>query len=203
MKVRPTGETALLVELPTAEQAQQLRLWLLEQKIDGLSELVPGLDSLLIDCDTSRCDLEQLTERLGHWQPDEKVNKPARQVDIPVYYDGPDLDAVAKLTGLSHDDVIERHQAAHYRVAFLGFAPGFPYLIGLDPRLRVARLATPRTRVPKGAVAIADDMSAIYPQSSAGGWHLIGHTDINLFDASLDSPSLLQPGDRVRFVRCG
>ena len=114
--------------------------------------------------------------------------------------DGPDLDAVAMECGLSVDRVIELHVATAYEVLFAGFAPGFAYLGELPAELRVPRLATPRTRVPAGSVAIAGAMAAIYPQASPGGWRLLGRTDARLFDPTAMHPALLRPGDRVRFV---
>ncbi len=115
-------------------------------------------------------------------------------------YDGPDLDEVARLTGLSPEEVAARHVQAEYVVGFLGFAPGFAYLLGGDERLRVERRAEPRERVPAGSVALAGPYSGIYPRESPGGWQLIGSTTAVLFDATRDPPALLSPGDRVRFV---
>lgn len=126
----------------------------------------------------------------------------ARRIEIPVCYGGDcgaDLDAVAAHTGLARDEVIARHTAAEYTVAMLGFAPGFPYLLGLDPALHVPRRATPRTRVPAGSVAIGGAQTGIYPCELPGGWHLIGHTPLVLFDPRRDLSCLLAPGDRVRF----
>lgn len=125
-----------------------------------------------------------------------------RVVEIPVCYGGEyglDLDAVAERARLSRDDVIARHAAAEYVVAMLGFAPGFPYLLGLDPALQMPRRATPRTRVPAGSVAIGGEQTGIYPRELPGGWHLVGRTPVVLFDARRDPPCLLAPGDRVRF----
>ncbi len=118
-------------------------------------------------------------------------------------YDGPDLADVAALTGLTEAEVIERHQAGDYRVGWLGFAPGFGYLTGLDPRLQVPRLDSPRLSVPAGAVAIAGGLAAVYPAASPGGWRLLGHTNAPLFDADRTPPSLLTPGQRVRFRAVG
>jgi allophanate hydrolase subunit 1 len=124
------------------------------------------------------------------------------EVEIPVCYGGehgPDLDAVAAHAGLSRDEVVARHAGAGYTVAMLGFAPGFPYLLGLDPALHVPRRANPRTRVPSGSVAIGGAQTGIYPRELPGGWHLIGRTPRALFDPARNPPCLLAPGDRVRF----
>lgn len=119
---------------------------------------------------------------------------------MPVHYDGADLDEVATLTGLPVEEVVTRHAGPTYTVALLGFLPGFPYLTGLDPALRVRRRDTPRTAVPGGSVAIAADQTAIYPRRSPGGWRLLGRTELVLFDPDQDPPALLRPADRVRFV---
>lgn len=120
-------------------------------------------------------------------------------VTIPVVYDGPDLEEVAHLTGLSADEVVAAHTGSRWRVAFAGFAPGFAYLVGGDPRLDVPRRSEPRTRVPVGAVGLAGHFSGIYPRSSPGGWQLIGHTDEVLWDEHRDPPALLRPGWGVQF----
>ncbi len=123
---------------------------------------------------------------------------PVRDVEIRVAYDGPDLDDVARATGLSAAEVQRRHREGTYVVDTIGFAPGFAYLTGLDPRLHVPRRATPRPRVPAGSLAIADAFTAVYPFDSPGGWHLIGHVvATRMFD---ERGALLQLGDRVHFV---
>jgi KipI family sensor histidine kinase inhibitor len=126
-----------------------------------------------------------------------------RVVEIAVRYDGPDLEQVAQLTGLRTDEVVAAHTASPWRVGFGGFAPGFAYLVGGDPRLVVARRAEPRTRVPAGSVGLAGEFSGIYPRESPGGWQLIGRTDVVLWDADRQPPALLIPGMTVRFVEAG
>lgn len=124
-------------------------------------------------------------------------------VEIPVCYEAacaPDLPEVAAATGLSVQDVVRLHTDSPHRVLMLGFAPGFPYIGGLDPRLDVPRRATPRARLAAGSVAIANGQTAIYPFDTPGGWNLIGRTPLQVFDPGRDPPSLLQAGDRVRFV---
>jgi KipI family sensor histidine kinase inhibitor len=121
-------------------------------------------------------------------------------IEIPVRYDGPDLTEVAQHTGLSIPEIVAAHTGTDWRVAFGGFEPGFAYLSWGDPRLAVPRRQEPRTSVPAGSVALAGEFSAIYPRSSPGGWQLIGHTDVVLFDADREPPALLQPGMTVRFV---
>lgn len=122
---------------------------------------------------------------------------------IDVVYDGADLDDVARLTGLSAEQVVDAHTAAPLRVGFAGFAPGFAYLIGGDRRLHVPRRAEPRTRVPAGSVGLAGEFSGVYPRETPGGWQLIGHTDAVLWDVERDPPALLVPGTWVRFRAIG
>lgn len=132
----------------------------------------------------------------------ETSRQASREQEIPVCYGGacgPDLAAVAQHLKLPIDAVIGRHAAADYRVAMIGFAPGFPYLIGLDPALVMPRRRDPRQRVPTGSVAIGGAQTGIYPEPLPGGWQLIGRTPLRLFDLGAALPSLLAAGDRVRF----
>lgn len=121
-------------------------------------------------------------------------------VTLQVLYDGADLATLAKALNLSTVALIQRHTEPTYEVGFCGFAPGFAYLTGLDPVLQLPRKASPRPQVPAGSVAIADAYTAVYPQASPGGWHLLGRTSANLFDLGRADPALLQPGTQVRFV---
>lgn len=131
---------------------------------------------------------------------------PGRLVEVPVHYggaEGPDIEGVARHTGLSVEALIERHSAVEYTVYFLGFQPGFAYLGGLDPALATPRRKEPRLHVPAGSVGIGGEQTGVYPTSSPGGWQLIGRTAEVLFDPNRERPSLLEPGDRVRFVPVG
>ncbi len=123
-----------------------------------------------------------------------------REIEIPVVYDGEDLAEVAETLGLTVDEVIDAHSGQRWLAAFNGFAPGFAYLTGESNVLELPRRATPRTSVPAGSVAIADRYSGIYPRSSPGGWHLLGHTDAPLWDSTRTPPALIAPGDTIRFV---
>jgi KipI family sensor histidine kinase inhibitor len=125
----------------------------------------------------------------------------ARTHEIPVTYDGPDLQDVAAFLGLSTEDVIGRHLARTYSVDLIGFVPGWAYLSELDPTLRLPRRDQPRPRVPAGSVAIAGAQTGVYPLVTPGGWHIIGHTDTVMFDPARDPPAILHPGDKVQFVR--
>lgn len=122
-------------------------------------------------------------------------------IEIPTDYEGPDLGEIARATGLSENEVVTIHSTPTYRVRFMGFMPGFPYLDGLDPRLQLPRRASPRPRVEGGAVAIAHRYAAIYPSASPGGWHWLGNTNFQLISSELDQPSFaLAVGDLVRFI---
>lgn len=123
-----------------------------------------------------------------------------REVVIPVTYQGPDLDEVARLTGLSAGEVVDAHTGTPWRVAFGGFAPGFAYLVGGDSRLQVPRRDAPRPRVPAGSVGLAGEFSGVYPRESPGGWQLIGRTDAVMWDVDREPPALLSAGATVRFV---
>jgi KipI family sensor histidine kinase inhibitor len=123
-----------------------------------------------------------------------------REIEIPTHYDGPDLLETAQRSKLSVDELIAAHSGREYRAFFLGFLPGFAYCGVVDPRIVAPRLLRPRERVPAGSVAIADGQTSVYPFDSPGGWRLIGRTDLRIFDSTRDSPALIRPGDRVRFV---
>lgn len=170
----------------------------------GLIEVVPGYTSVLVEFSPGTADIGPLTRRLAKHL--ETPVEPGPIKDIPVIYDGPDLARVAEHTGLTVAELCARHAAPLYRVALIGFAPGFPYLEGLEPALHTPRLATPRPRVAAGSVAIGGSHTGIYSVPGPGGWNLIGRTDLRLFDPARVTPGreaemcYLQPGDRVRFV---
>jgi len=165
-------------------------------ELPGVDEVVPAARTMLVEFrGVDRAALEMLLV------PTEAAPRPHGPiVEIPVVYDGVDLDDVAKATGLSRAEVIEVHSGVVYAAAFLGFTPGWAYLVGLPEVLHVPRRATPRTAVPAGSVAIANEFSGVYPTVSPGGWNLLGHTSATMFDVDRDKPALVTAGDRVRFV---
>ncbi len=199
MTTRFVGDSALLVDTENVQTAQQLCAVIHRQSLKGLRELVPAYNTLLVEFDPLEFDVMQFIRRLPQFLKASPLRGLVREHDIEVTYNGEDLEEVARMTGLSILEVIQCHSAATYTVAFLGFAPGFPYLTGLDPKLRMPRLKSPRTQVPVGAVAIADEFSGIYPQATPGGWRILGHTNTVLFDVSRPTPVLLMPGDTVHF----
>lgn len=193
--VRPYGPRAAIVDcstdhvIPLATALQSTGLF---------REIVPAEMSVLVTW-SSTSTIDDLHGVL-HTVDISGAAAVGRTVEIPVRYDGPDLEEVARITGLTIDEVVAMHSGATYVAAFAGFAPGFMYCTGLPDRLQIPRRDTPRTAVPKGSLAIADVYTAIYPTVSPGGWNLIGHTDVELFDLQAADPSLIKPGDRVRFV---
>ena len=195
-RVRRCGDRALLLDV---DDASGITRALRAVPVPGVLELVPGAATVLVTHGPD-ADVTALALALAAVEPLPPDPTTAPTVRIDVVYDGDDLHDVATMTGLSVADVVARHQAAEYEVAFCGFAPGFAYLRGLDPALVVPRLATPRTRVPAGSVAVADTWSAAYPRESPGGWRLLGRTDAVLWDLGRPAPALLAPGTRVRFT---
>lgn len=196
MRILPMGPESVLVEDPPGGPAA----WgagVRAAGLAGLVDVVPGAATVLIRC-AGEAHRRALVPRLAGIEPAPDALSRV-EVVIPVRYDGPDLAAVAVATGLTTDDVVGLHSSSVYRVAFCGFAPGFGYLTGLPDRLHLSRRTTPRTTVPAGSVAIAAGYAAVYPRPSPGGWHLLGTTELVLFDPDRERPALLEPGAVVRF----
>jgi inhibitor of KinA len=163
---------------------------------------VPAYASVVVRFDPLRiapADAEREVMRLAKAESRLPIQD-ARDVEIPTHYDGPDLLETADRSKLSVDELVALHSGRIYRAFFLGFLPGFAYCGVLDPRIVAPRLVRPRERVPAGSVAIADGQTSIYPFDSPGGWRLIGRTDVTVFDSARETPALIRPGDRVRFV---
>jgi KipI family sensor histidine kinase inhibitor len=208
LAIHPLGEAALCCTLPAPlSLARQQRIWQLAAGlagVPGVQELIPGMNNLTLVFDplrTHAADLTQAAQAL--WNKPPARQKAGRLVQIGVRYggeNGPDLADVAAHCGLSADEVVQRHTHAEYVVYFIGFQPGFAYLGGLDPLLETPRRAEPRVAVPAGSVGIGGAQTGIYPLATPGGWQLIGRTALRLFDPQAEPPTLLAPGDRVRFV---
>lgn len=206
MRFLTAGSRALLVELDPAADPAPAHLYraLADDPPPGALELVPAARTVLVRFDPALTTAAALTDQIGRTIPPDardEASESAEVLEIPVAYDGEDLDDVARATGLSTTEVVTRHQDALYTVAFCGFAPGFGYLTGLDDTLRLPRRPVPRTRVPAGSLAIADRYTAVYPHASPGGWHLLGHTTTPVWDTARQPPALLTPGTRVRFTK--
>ena len=181
----------------------QKKIWSLAnhcKKDNSFIDIVPSMNSLTLylkqDIELAKW-LEQLPAIWNNIKPNEFV---AKHHKIKTHYNGADLNYVANFHSLSIDDVINLHSEPQYAVLFLGFQPGFAYLNGLNKQLFTPRRSEPRLKVPKGSVAIGAEQTAIYPADSPGGWHIIGQTDIPLFDATQKSPCLIQPGDTLEFI---
>jgi KipI family sensor histidine kinase inhibitor len=207
MRILTIDRSTVLVELPGLDEVLALQASLAAVPIDGIQELLPAARTLMLRFDPERLTREQLEAALANTQARRGTVVPTRTsgplVEIPLRYDGEDLAEVARLAGLTVEEVIRRHQASEFTVAFCGFAPGFAYLVGGDPALQVPRRATPRPQVPAGAVALGGGYCGVYPQATPGGWQLIGRTSMAMWDPDRDPPARLTPGMRVRFRAIG
>jgi len=220
MRIQPLGDSAIILDFAdeSSDAVELLKRSLsaadaLERaNIPGVIEVTSAYQSVALFLDLNRIasvvngrtiadflheKIVSLVQSRGHRS---KIR--TRSVEIPVCYDlelAPDLARIAEQTSLEQTQVVELHSSATYTTACIGFLPGFPFLAGLPAKLQAPRLATPRTRVLAGSVAIAGGQAGIYPLDSPGGWNVIGRTPLRLFDARLNPPALLRPGDRVRF----
>ncbi|QKJ86398.1 Allophanate hydrolase subunit 1 [Paramixta manurensis] len=202
------GERAVVLELePPVLLASQQRIWGLTARLSAhpqVIEVIPGMNNVTVVLrDPQALALDAIEQLQRWWEESEEVSVESRQIEIPVIYGGeagPDLAVVAQHCQLSERQVVERHSATEYTVYFIGFQPGFPYLGGLDTSLHTPRRAEPRVQIVAGSVGIGGSQTGIYPLASPGGWQLIGRTDRRLFDVRQQPPTLLRPGDSVRFV---
>lgn len=215
--IEPLGDSALLIHLGERIDAElnaraiAIAATLRAANLPGVHDIAPAYASVCLHYDPAawhaaeRSAFDAITARVSLLVDNvasDDTGVPGI-IEIPVSYggeSGPDLGAVAQHAGLDEAEAIARHSSAEYRVAMLGFAPGFAYLLGLDHALHTPRRASPRTRVPAGSVAIGGAQTGIYPRASPGGWQVIGRTELRLFDPQHDPPALLTPGMRVRFV---
>jgi KipI family sensor histidine kinase inhibitor len=212
VKIRLCADSMLLVELDAVidplvnERAIELAQRLTARAGRGVRDIVPGYCTVGVHFDPLATDLSALERAIldagkGLDGLDRLPGRPI--VEIPVSYggaDGPDLDAVAAFAGCTPEEVVERHAGRTYRVYMLGFVPGFAYMGRVDPTIAAPRHRMPREKVPAGSVGIAGEQTGVYPMETPGGWQLVGRTRLQMFDASRERPSLLAPGDLVRFV---
>jgi len=202
------GERAVVLELdPPVSLASQQRIWGLSERLKShpdVVESIPGMNNLTVVLHNPQQTALDAIERLqSWWEESEAVLPESRQIEIPVIYGGeagPDLEEVARHHQLTTRQVVELHASADYVVYFIGFQPGFPYLGGLDKRLHTPRRAEPRVVVPAGSVGIGGSQTGIYPLASPGGWQLIGRSNLQLFNPQHQPPTVLRPGDSIRFV---
>ncbi|WP_406381702.1 allophanate hydrolase subunit 1 [Streptomyces sp. NBC_01618] len=196
--LRPCGDTGLLLELPDNRLVHAYAAAVRAARVAGVVDIVPALDTLLVLIDPRSGSMADVEARLREINVPDVAEESQRVLELPVRYDGEDLAWVAEHCGMEEREVVAAHTSTPWRVGFCGFAPGFAYLVGGDPRLHVPRRAEPRV-VPAGAVALAGQFSSVYPRRSPGGWQLLGHTDVPMWDTSAEQPSLLLPGDQVVF----
>jgi inhibitor of KinA len=213
-RLLPAGDAALVVEFGTTIDpalnalVQALDAALAQQAPAGLRETIPTLRSLLVQYDPDRTDFAALEATIRPLLAGLEAQPRAagRHWRLPVCYGGahgPDLDEAAARLQLGRDEIVRRHANASYRAGMVGFLPGCAYLLGLPDALALPRRDSPRTRVPKGSVAMALSMSLVYPTDSPGGWHLLGHCPVPLFDATRRRANLIEAGDAVRFEPVG
>lgn len=204
--LRRAGDRALLLETGDPAGTVAVAAALAAAGLAEIEDLVPAAATVLVRV-VRGTDLSALGRRVlevaDGADADGPDAAPADELVIPVVYDGPDLADVAAHTGLSAAEVVAAHTGTAWRAAFVGFVPGFAYLIGGDPRLRVARHPQSRPRVPVGSVALAGEYSAVYPRDSPGGWQLIGRTTATLWDQGAAPAAAIRPGRRVRFQDAG
>ena len=214
MKIEIAGQDAFIVyfaqqtSAQVSSQIQNAVRQIRAQMDDVIVDLVPSYASLLVIYDIDACDHFELKKRLraALTNLDQDATTAGNSITLPVYYSaesGPDLEIIAKRGNLSVEDVIDIHQQGEYRVYAIGFAPGFAYLGEVDERIAAPRLATPRQKVPRGAVAIADRQTAVYPAVSPGGWNLIGLCPTRMFNPEANPCMPVQVGDRIRFKAIG
>jgi len=200
MRVLPSGSTALLVELDDLDEVLALYATLADDVPEGVVDIVPAARTLLLVTDPSIASHSSVEEAVRAAKPRPDLRDWGEHVDIPVTYDGEDLDEAAQLLGCDAAELVMRHTAAEWTVAFCGFIPGFGYLTSPAWQCEVPRRSSPRTKVPPGAVGLAGEFSGVYPRQSPGGWQLIGRTGLTMFDPARDPAAILRPGVRVRFV---
>jgi KipI family sensor histidine kinase inhibitor len=194
------GDVGVLVELATLEDVLSLHADLEARPVPGLVDLVPALETLLVKFDPGIATPEQVCQDIRSRSPERAQRQTGEVLTVPVRYDGEDLAAVSSLLGISVAETVRRHTGQVWTVAFAGFSPGFGYLVGDAGGLQVSRRASPRTRVPAGAVALAGEFTGVYPRESPGGWRIVGHTTLKAWDLHRDPPALLTPGTRVSFA---
>jgi KipI family sensor histidine kinase inhibitor len=200
VRVLSAGASSVLVETADGEQTEALHAELLRRRAAGelaeVTEIVPAARTVLL---SGLADPRAFAADVARWDVPPVVRGQGEAVELPVRFDGPDLEEVAGRWGVTAREAVGLVESTPFRVAFCGFSPGFGYLTGLPERLHVPRRATPRTTVPAGAVALAGPYAGVYPRSSPGGWQLIGTTEAELWDPGRDPAALLTPGTQVRF----
>lgn len=202
IEILPCGDQAVLIDLPS-NQVQALNAALRKAAVPGIIDIVPAANTVLLTLDTRKISLADAHRIVGSLTLDSGAEEGSgKVVEVPVTYTGEDLQEVANQVKMSVPELIDWHGQTQWIASFGGFAPGFMYLQPHhEAPLAVPRRTSPRTEIPAGSVALAGPFSAVYPKASPGGWQLIGHTDAQMWDTTRAQPSLIQPGDMVRFVQ--
>lgn len=200
MRILPSGSTAMLVEVDDLDEVVALYAALADDPPEGVVDIVPAARTLLLVTDPAVASLAAVERAVRSTTPRADRQARGELVEVPVTYDGEDLEEAAALLGCDPVELVRRHTADEWTVAFCGFIPGFGYLTSPTWTTEVARRSNPRTKVPPGAVALAGEFSGVYPRESPGGWQLLGRTSLTMFDPSRKAPAILRPGVRVRFV---
>lgn len=211
MRFLPAGDQAIVIEFgrnideKVNQKVHQLSSWIEARKIDGVIELLPTFRSLMIYYDSSVIHFSQLKSIIEKFNPDlcgkESISRVIHK--IPCCYGarfGKDLHDMETLTGLSREEIISIHSGTDYKIYMLGFLPGFVYLGGLDKRIEVPRLKSPRIKIDPGSVGIGGSQTGVYPLASPGGWRLIGATPLDFYDPERPEPILCKAGEYIRFV---
>lgn len=204
----PAGDCALVAEFgqiideTVNDQVHGMARWLQAQRIPGVQEVLPTFRSLMVYYDPIRISYGKLVKRLERCpeMADAAARSEKKILEVPCCYDGPDLDSMEKLTGLSRETIIQIHSGVDYKIYMMGFLPGFVYLGGLDPRICAPRLETPRTRIEPGSVGIGGSQTGVYPVASPGGWRILGCTPLKFYDPTRPEPILCKAGEYIRFV---
>lgn len=199
MRLLPSGTTALLVELDDLDQVLGLYAALEHDLPPGVVDVVPAARTLLVVTDPKVASLSSVANAVQAATPREDRLGSSELVEVPVSYDGEDLEEAARLLDCDAGELVRRHTAEEWTVAFCGFMPGFGYLVSKGWQVQVPRRSSPRKKVPSGSVALAGEFSGVYPRESPGGWQLIGRSSLAMFDPSRDPAALLRPGTRVHF----
>lgn len=217
-RVQPAGDRCVVLEFgSTIERSLVNRVIALNaavtdavhtRQITGIVETIPTFRSLAVIFDPLQTNSKDVVENISSLDctAEETIKHPGKHWNIPIHYGGehgPDLEQVAQLTSLSADQVIALHLGTSFTVYMLGFLPGFAFLGDTPDAIHLPRRTEPRVRVPAGSVAIANQLTGVYPWESPGGWHILGHSPVPFFESRLDPPALLRAGDVVSFRAMG
>ena len=204
----PAGDSALVAEFgrevdeAVNQRVHDMARWLEMCRIPGVTEVLPTFRSLMVFYDPTKLSYAALVRKLGQYRTAAETGMAMEKkvLQVPCCYDGPDLDGMTALTGLSREEIIAIHSGVDYKIYMMGFLPGFVYLGGLDKRICLPRVETPRTRIEPGSVGIGGSQTGVYPVASPGGWRILGRTYLKFYDPNRTEPILCRAGQYIRFV---